>query len=305
MKFEFLDNNEPAYKQLSDQITRAIVNGELKPGDKLPSEAALYETTGLSKGTIRMAYEELENKGCVKRNRGSGTYVLDWGTERQKIQEYKEKALLAGISAEKAFHLIEEACRLRFRKKEEVRAALFDCTPEIAADMCWNIRERYKFLPAYYNVYEVLEAFGEVVPEEPLWITTKAHYHELQNLAKANNKILVALKITVAGEVAEALSGLSDTRMIGIIYDSQDFIKHISHSLASLCKHNTYFLCHRDEWKKKRHVVAPEAVCWVVPAHCEEQLVKEIREDYPNVLEFYYTILPDSYKALEQYLQEE
>ncbi len=68
-----------------------------------------------------MAYEELEHKGCIKRSRGSGTYIQEWRSERQKMQAYREKVLRAGIPAEEAFQLIEEACRKKFSKKEEVQ----------------------------------------------------------------------------------------------------------------------------------------------------------------------------------------
>ena len=68
------------------------------------------------------------------------------------MQAYREKVLRAGIPAEEAFQLIEEACRKKFSKKEEVQAALFDCTPEMAADISRKIEERFKFLPVCYDV---------------------------------------------------------------------------------------------------------------------------------------------------------
>ena len=67
MDVEVFDGSEPAYKQLCEKIIKAITEGELKPGDRLPSEAALYHSTGLSKGTIRMAYERTcLNTGALK-----------------------------------------------------------------------------------------------------------------------------------------------------------------------------------------------------------------------------------------------
>ena len=304
MDVEVYDGKEPAYKQLCEQIIKSIVQGELKPGDKLPSEAALYHSTGLSKGTIRMAYEELERKGCIKRSRGSGTYIQEWGTERQKVQTYKEKALKAGIQAEEAFQLIQEACRQKFQKKKEVRAAVFECTPEIASDISGKIMERFNILPHCYDVYDILEAFGTVVPEADLWITTKAHRHELQNLAQKNHKTLIALQTAVDDEVVNTLSGLSDTCTVGIIYESREFIKHISRLLASLCKHNTYFLCRRDEWKSRKNVIESEPIFWIVPAYYKKKLAEAAGEEKMNVVGFYYRILPESYKEIEQYLQE-
>ena len=43
MDVEVFDGSEPAYKQLCEKIIKAITEGELKPGDRLPSEAALYQ----------------------------------------------------------------------------------------------------------------------------------------------------------------------------------------------------------------------------------------------------------------------
>lgn len=304
MDVEVFDGSEPAYKQLCEKIIKAITEGELKPGDRLPSEAALYHSTGLSKGTIRMAYEELEHKGCIKRSRGSGTYIQEWRSERQKMQAYREKVLRAGIPAEEAFQLIEEACRKKFSKKEEVQAALFDCTPEIAADISRKIEERFKFLPVCYDVYEVLEAFGGIVPEAELWLTTTAHYHELQNLAKAYNKTLIKLQISVDDKVVETLSGLSGSCIVGIIYESRDFIKHVSLLTSSLCKHNTYFICRKDEWKDRRSLLDSKPVCWIVPARYEEMKTEAEKEENMEVLFYRYKILPDSYTDLEAYLQE-
>ena len=293
MDVEVFDGSEPAYKQLCEKIIKAITEGELKPGDRL-----------LSKGTIRMAYEELEHKGCIKRSRGSGTYIQEWRSERQKMQAYREKVLRAGIPAEEAFQLIEEACRKKFSKKEEVQAALFDCTPEIAADISRKIEERFKFLPVCYDVYEVLEAFGGIVPEAELWLTTTAHYHELQNLAKAYNKTLIKLQISVDDKVVETLSGLSGSCIVGIIYESRDFIKHVSLLTSSLCKHNTYFICRKDEWKDRRSLLDSKPVCWIVPARYEEMNTEAEKEDNMDVLFYRYKILPDSYTDLEAYLQE-
>ena len=48
----------PMYKQVLDIMNEQISSGELKPGDKLPSEAELMRLFGVSRITIRSAIAE-------------------------------------------------------------------------------------------------------------------------------------------------------------------------------------------------------------------------------------------------------
>ena len=62
----------PLYKQLEDSIMRAIGAGDLKPGDKLPTEEEIAEDLGLSRPVVRQAYgaftahtERFARRGCA------------------------------------------------------------------------------------------------------------------------------------------------------------------------------------------------------------------------------------------------
>jgi len=65
----------PAYLQLRDQLVRAINGGDLPAGAALPSERGLAEGLGLSRMTVRRAFEELVAAGVVEQRQGSGTFV--------------------------------------------------------------------------------------------------------------------------------------------------------------------------------------------------------------------------------------
>lgn len=71
------DSPIPLYYQLKETLKDAIQQGELKPGDKIPSERELEETYGVSRMTARRALVELCNEGLVYRERGRGTFVTD------------------------------------------------------------------------------------------------------------------------------------------------------------------------------------------------------------------------------------
>src|ERR1700712_652997 len=66
----------PLYYQVAQQLEKAISNGELGPGAKLPNEISLAEGLGLSRPTMRRAIQELVDKGLLVRKRGVGTQVV-------------------------------------------------------------------------------------------------------------------------------------------------------------------------------------------------------------------------------------
>mgnify|MGYP001270049879 CR=1 FL=1 len=65
----------PAYLQLKEHLARGIRAGELRPGQALNSERQLAESLGLSRMTVRHAFEALVADGLVVQRQGSGTYV--------------------------------------------------------------------------------------------------------------------------------------------------------------------------------------------------------------------------------------
>lgn len=62
-------------------IKQMILDGELRPGDKLPPEKELGARLGLSRNSLREAVKALELVGVLDVRRGDGTYVTDLGTE--------------------------------------------------------------------------------------------------------------------------------------------------------------------------------------------------------------------------------
>lgn len=64
-----------------DQIKRLIADGNLTPGQKLPSERVLADRLGVSRPTLREVVRALEAMGVVASRHGSGTYVTDLSAE--------------------------------------------------------------------------------------------------------------------------------------------------------------------------------------------------------------------------------
>lgn len=60
---------------LADQLERAILSGELAPGDPLPSEREISAQMGVSRSVVREAIKRLASLGLVRSVHGSGTRV--------------------------------------------------------------------------------------------------------------------------------------------------------------------------------------------------------------------------------------
>ncbi len=66
---------EPAYSQLADILRQRIEEGEFHAGDRLPTEAELMRTYGLSPVTVRRAIKILVDERAVTATPGRGTFV--------------------------------------------------------------------------------------------------------------------------------------------------------------------------------------------------------------------------------------
>lgn len=69
------------FEQIVEQIERRILSGELRSGDRLPSERELGEQFHVSRTAVREAMKTLAQKGLVDMRPGRGTIVID-GTSR-------------------------------------------------------------------------------------------------------------------------------------------------------------------------------------------------------------------------------
>lgn len=88
---------EPRYVQIEQSLRGDIA--ELRPGDRLPSEAELCKRFGVSRMTARGAVQRLEEQGLVYRVRGAGTFVADTPIHRQSgaLKSFSEEMRLRGL----------------------------------------------------------------------------------------------------------------------------------------------------------------------------------------------------------------
>jgi GntR family transcriptional regulator len=69
----------PAYQTLREHLREDIVAGRYSDGSRLPTESELVERHGLSRQTVRRAFQDLVAEGVVYRVPGRGTYASESG----------------------------------------------------------------------------------------------------------------------------------------------------------------------------------------------------------------------------------
>src|SRR5580698_451316 len=76
MRFWFSPASEvPIYRQLATQVVLAVLSGDLKPGDRLPSTRELARRFKIHPNTVSAGYRQLAQDGWVEHRHGSGVYV--------------------------------------------------------------------------------------------------------------------------------------------------------------------------------------------------------------------------------------
>jgi GntR family phosphonate transport system transcriptional regulator len=70
-----VDSGVALWRRAADEIERAIAIGTFQPGTKLPGEVELAERFGMNRHTVRRAIATLAERGLLRAERGSGTYV--------------------------------------------------------------------------------------------------------------------------------------------------------------------------------------------------------------------------------------
>jgi len=73
----------PLYHQLAEQLSAAVNDGRLQPGDAFENEVALTERLSLSRPTVRRAIQEMVDQGLLVRRRGLGTTVANRKVHRK------------------------------------------------------------------------------------------------------------------------------------------------------------------------------------------------------------------------------
>jgi GntR family transcriptional regulator len=89
------------YRQIADQVRRAVVSGELEIGDSVPSVRVLAKELVVNPNTVAKAYAELIRDGVLETQPGRGAFVAKRRNVYSKAERTRrlDEALNTAISA--------------------------------------------------------------------------------------------------------------------------------------------------------------------------------------------------------------
>lgn len=110
-------SEKPIYEQIYDQIKGAILRGEVKEGDMLPSIRALAKELRISVITTKRAFDDLERDGFLCSVQGKGSFVAAKNSEliREEHLKRAEERLSEGIDAARTAGVSDREIEEMFR----------------------------------------------------------------------------------------------------------------------------------------------------------------------------------------------
>ncbi len=110
----------PTYRQLTQQVHRALRLGVLDRGDQLPTAREVVEALAINPNTVLRAYRDLEQQGLVRTRPGQGTFIVavppgptlgDHQALRRGLQRWVRDAREAGLDDDAIDTLVEVTLR--------------------------------------------------------------------------------------------------------------------------------------------------------------------------------------------------
>ncbi len=118
-------SNRKVYEEVIEQIQRNILDGDLKKGDRLPSERELSEVMNISRTSIREALRVLESMGVVESIHGEGNFICT-NTEKSLLQPLSMMFKLNNGQYQDIFEL-RKVLEVENAKLAALRATDMDC----------------------------------------------------------------------------------------------------------------------------------------------------------------------------------
>jgi GntR family transcriptional regulator len=108
----------PVYRQLIDQVQAAIASSALAAGDQLPTVRQVAVDLAINPNTVSRAYREMEIRGLLDTQQGTGTFVADRKVEYSKddrermlgqlVGEFVSRAGAAGFTLKQLMKALRE-----------------------------------------------------------------------------------------------------------------------------------------------------------------------------------------------------
>nr|WP_318384995.1 GntR family transcriptional regulator [uncultured Enterobacter sp.] len=205
-------SKKPMYRQIADALIEQIQQGELKPGDALPTESALQARFGVSRVTVRQALKQLTEQAIVESIQGSGTYVK---AERVNYDIYQLTSFYEKL-ADRQVETHSEVQIFEVINADDALAAQLELA---AGEKAWHVK-RVRFIQHKPVTLEETWMPLALFPDLTWQVMENSKYHFIEQIKKMvidrseqeivpvmpNEETIAALGIDPARPILEKIS---------------------------------------------------------------------------------------------------
>ena len=211
----------PAPEPISSEVTRRLldylISGQVRPGERLPSERQLAEMLGVGRSHVRQAIKSLSVLGLIDARQGDGTYLkrtdspllplaIEWGlllgTKRsQDLVEARSELeiLLAGLAAERR----DDAALAEMRRCLEIMQSTKDNDDFVAADVAFHLE-----IARATSIESLLQIMRSIRSLLEVWIHRVAYAPGTRPATWAEHAAV--FEAIVAGDAAAARQAMTE-----------------------------------------------------------------------------------------------
>src|SRR5436309_2749359 len=85
-----LASGVPVYRQIIDQVLGGMAAGTLAPGTQLPTVRQVAVDLAINPNTVVRAYRELEIRGVLETQQGTGTFISNQKVQRNEVERRRQ-----------------------------------------------------------------------------------------------------------------------------------------------------------------------------------------------------------------------
>ncbi len=235
----------PIYMQIVNFVRNSIHSGKIKGGFRLPTVRKLSQITGLSVGTIRRAYDELQKLNVIKMTQGKGTFVID-KDEAQTLGK-RERAVSAvefmvtelldlGYTYNDITLLTEHAIKKRMELNDKTKVAVVDCNTESMSVIVNQLSDFPEICITEFLLDVVLETPVILMDNYKVIVTTHTHFELLSEALGESADKLTKVVMTPSEQTIVDLAAIKEGAVIGIWCKTKRFLRITQEGIRKFAK---------------------------------------------------------------------
>lgn len=260
-------------EQLVAQISLQIVNGLLKPGDKLPSVRALARRLNVHHNTISSAYGVLAEEGLVEVRHGSGVYVSKTNLNNSKgtdldslIRDFLDIARKQGYSLQS----IRESVKKWLEKQPPDHLLIIEPANDLQKILAYELKQNFDCEIVAASPQEVISK-GEMLTGA-LSISTFYHATEIKKLLPPDALLIPINLQTTQQELIEKLKSLPEGAMVGVVSIGETMLEYARVMMVSLRGEDLLLRTETFQSTKKWQSLSKVADLIITDSCCFEKL---------------------------------